>query len=585
MCIRDRWYQRRVHGDNRMSDQQQQPVPAEQEVKQQNVENPDEEQKEGGLSKKAQKKAEKEAKKQKEKEERQAEAAKQQQSKAEEADPCQANYGDAELIQSQELTDRVWTKVADINEELIGKEILVRARVHSSRLKGNLVFLVLREHYSTVQVVGFPGEGISKRMVKFIGDIPKESLIDIYAKVNKPEQEVLSCTQHKVELQVVRLYVVSRSLANLPFQLEDASRTMKKGEREDLEEGYDFRPPGSEESKKDEKEGPVVSLSTRLDNRIIDLRTMANQGIFRVSSGVCQLFREFLYKNSFVEIHTPKLLGGTSEGGANVFRLNYFGKDACLAQSPQLYKQMCVMADFDRVFEIGPVFRAEKSFTHRHMCEFTGLDIEMAIKEHYFEILDLLGDLFAYIFEGLETRYAAELKAISAQYPFEPFKCKRPVVKLTFEEGVKLLQEAGVDQPPLEDLSTENEKKLGRIVREKYDTDFYMLHRYPANARPFYTMLCKDDPNYTNSYDFFMRGEEITSGAQRVHEPNLLAKRAEEFGIPVATIKDYIDSFKFGAYPHGGCGIGLERVVMLYCDLGNIRKSSHFPRDPKRLAP
>lgn len=143
-------------------------------------------------------------------------------------------------------------------------------------------------------------------------------------------------------------------------------------------------------------------MKTRLDNRVIDLRTTAKQAIFRVSSGVCQLFREFLINNDFVEIHTPKLIAGSSEGGANVFSLTYFGRKACLAQSPQLYKQMCVMGDFQRVFEIGPVFRAENSFTHRHMCEFVGLDIEMAIKEHYFEILDFFGELFPFIFKGLE---------------------------------------------------------------------------------------------------------------------------------------------------------------------------------------
>jgi aspartyl-tRNA synthetase len=243
------------------------------------------------------------------------------------------------------------------------------------------------------------------------------------------------------------------------------------------------------------------------------------------------------------------------------------------------------MADFDRVFEIGPVFRAEQSFTPRHMCEFTGLDIEMAIKESYHEVLDLLGDLFAHIFEGLETKYAKELEAINQQFPYDKFLFKRPVVKLTFEEGVKLLTEAGVKQDLFEDLSTETEKKLGAIVREKYETDFYILHRYPVNARPFYTMPCKDDPRFTNSYDLFMRGEEIISGAQRIHEPELLTKRAQECGIKVETIKDYIEAFKYGAFPHGGAGVGLERVVMFYCALGNIRKSSLFPRDPKRITP
>lgn len=174
---------------------------------------------------------------------------------------------------------------------------------------------------------------------------------------------------------------------------------------------------------------------------------------------------------------------------------------------------MALCGDMNRVFEIGPVFRAEDSNTNRHLCEFTGLDIEMVINEHYFEILDLLSDLFIYIFKGLHERYSKELNAVRDQYYFEPFKFKEPAVRLNFKEGVKLLAEHGYTQDPLEDLNTENEKALGKIVREKYDTDFYMLYGYPVNARPFYTMIDPTDPNYTNSYDFFMRGEEITSGA------------------------------------------------------------------------
>jgi aspartyl-tRNA synthetase len=178
------------------------------------------------------------------------------------------------------------------------------------------------------------------------------------------------------------------------------------------------------------------------------------------------------------------------------------------------------------------------------MCEFTSLDLEMVIKENYHELLDLLGDLVAFMTNGIEQRYAQELKVINEQFPFEPFKCKTPVLKLTFEEGVKLLNAEGVEQSPHEDLDTTNEKKLGAIVKKVYDTDFYMLHRYPKNARPFYTMPAHDDSNYTNSYDFFMRGEEILSGAQRIHDPVLLEQRAKECGINVDTIRDYINSFK-----------------------------------------
>jgi len=326
-------------------------------------------------------------------------------------------------------------------------------------------------------------------------------------------------------------------------------------------------------------------MKTRLDNRVMDLRIPAKQAIFRLQSAVCRLFREFSYDNEFVEIHTPKMIAGSSEGGCQIFGFKYFGKDCCLAQSPQLYKQMSVMGDFQRVFEIGPVFRAENSFTHRHMCEFTGLDMEMTIKENYHELMDLAANLFVYIFTGLETKYKKELEAVNEQFPFEPFKFTVPVPKLTFEEGVQLLAEAGIHQSLEEDINTETERKLGAIVREKYGTDLYFLHRYPVAARPFYTMLAHDDPKFTNSYDFFMRGEEITSGAQRIHDPKLLSERATACGLQVESIKDYIESFSYGAYPHGGFGIGLERVVMLYCDLRNIRNTSMYPRDPKRITP
>lgn len=238
---------------------------------------------------------------------------------------------------------------------------------------------------------------------------------------------------------------------------------------------------------------------------------------------VCQLFREFLYQNNFMEIHTPKLLGGTSEGGSNVFRINYFKTTGCLAQSPQLYKQMCIQADFKRVFEIGPVFRAENSFTHRHMCEFTGLDMEMVIEHNYMELLNMISRMLCHIFNGLAERCQPELATVREQFPSEPFVVSDPVPFLTFEEGVKLLQENGIEQDPLEDLGTTTEKQLGDLVKKKYNTDFYILHRYPKNARPFYTMPAHDDPNYTCSYDIFMRGEEIISGAQRIHDPEFLA--------------------------------------------------------------
>ncbi|OMO76085.1 Aspartyl/Asparaginyl-tRNA synthetase, class IIb [Corchorus olitorius] len=330
---------------------------------------------------------------------------------------------------------------------------------------------------------------------------------------------------------------------------------------------------------------PRVNQDTRLDFRVLDLRTPANHGIFRIQSQVGITFRQFLVSEDFVEIHTPKLLAGASEGGSAVFKLDYKGQPACLAQSPQLHKQMAICGDFKRVFEVGPVFRAEDSYTHRHLCEFTGLDVEMEIKKHYSELMDMVDRLFVTIFDSLNERCKKELEAVGKQYLFEPLKYKPNTLRLTFEEGVQMLKDAGMEVDPLGDLNTEAERKLGQLVLEKYDTEFYILHRYPLAVRPFYTMPCYDNPLYSNSFDVFIRGEEIISGAQRVHEPELLAERSKACGIDLKTISSYLDSFRYGVPLHGGFGAGLERVVMLFCGLGNIRKTSVFPRDPRRIVP
>jgi len=209
----------------------------------------------------------------------------------------------------------------------------------------------------------------------------------------------------------------------------------------------------------------------------------------------------------------------------------------------------------------------------------------MVINEHYDEVLDLFSDLFIAIFDGLNERCSAEIERVREQHPFEDLKYCRPTLKLTYAEGCALLREAGVEQGDYDDLSTENEKKLGDIVKKKYDTDFFFMDKYPLCVRPFYTMRCPENPKLSNSYDFFIRGQEILSGAQRIHEPDKLQERAQAHGIDLKDIESYIDSFRHGALPHGGGGIGLERVVMLFLGLPNIRKAAWFPRDPKRISP
>ena len=249
-----------------------------------------------------------------------------------------------------------------------------------------------------------------------------------------------------------------------------------------------------------------------------------------------------------------------------------------------------MIADFERVFEVGPVFRAENSNTHRHMTEFTGMDLEMTFEEHYHEVLDVLSDLFVFIFAELKKRYAKEIEIVRKQYPVEDFKLPADgkMVRLNYKEGIEMLRAAGkTELSDCEDLSTENEKLLGKLVRDKYDTDFYILDKFPLEIRPFYTMPDPENPKYSNSYDFFMRGEEILSGAQRIHDHDLLKERMEFHGLSTEDegLKDYVDAFSYGCAPHAGGGIGLERVVMFFLDLKNIRRASLFPRDPKRLRP
>ena len=492
-------------------------------------------------------------------------------------------FGSYRVIQSKCPTagsGRTFVSVAKLEGVTVGEQVWVRARVHKIVVTSQVAFVTLRRSLDTVQAV-LEGKDLLKWARK---NVTAESIVDVYAKVSTPEGgRVEKCSVSTVELAASKIYIVSRADEKLPMTLDDAARPL----------GDTAGSGGEAGGEANEQDGaitrPRVTRDTRLDARVVDLRVPAHGSLMRVQSGVCQLFREFLYAQGFMEIHSPKLIAGASEGGADVFELSYFGRKACLAQSPQLYKQMAICGDFGRVFEIGPVFRAEKSHTHRHMCEFTGLDMEMEIFEHYNEILDVLDGLFVSIFDGLETRYAKELAVVRSKWNVRKFKywTGKPNLRLKWPEAIEMLRGAGVEIGDFEDINTEKEKLLGKLVYEKYDTDFFMLTHFPSNIRPFYTMVDATDGRYSNSYDFMMRGEEIVSGAQRIHDVELLQVRATamlgEDGI--ASIKDYVEAFKFGAAPHGGAGIGLERVVMLFLGIENIRECSLFPRDPQRLTP
>ena len=431
-------------------------------------------------------------------------------------------WGDLPIILSTEQTDKKWTRISSLSAMAGSGTVLVRARLHKARVKGKRAFLVIRQGIHTVQVIFSQSDDVPKTMLKYIGGLTTESIIDVEGTVaDCSENPVTGTSVSTVELQGVKVFCVNRSEGGLPFVLEDTTRSTQQ----------------IADAKAEGKQMATVALDLRLDYRWIDLRSRTNQAIFRVQTVVCALFRSFLLAQSppFVEMHSPKLIGGTSEGGAEVFRLDYFGQEVCLAQSPQLYKQMVTACSgFERCFEIGPVFRAEKHNTTRHLCEFTGMDMEMCFNEHYHEVLDVFGRLFVHIFEGVHEQCAAEIECVREQYPSRPLEWNNPALLLSFQEGMALLGEAGfieIDGPraglgadPTADLSHAAEHRLGQIVYEKYGTDFFMMDKYPMEARPFYTMPAAENNHLSNSYDFFIRGQEITSGAQRIHDPELLTE-------------------------------------------------------------
>jgi aspartyl-tRNA synthetase len=408
-----------------------------------------------------------------------------------EEDISRGNYGISKMIQSIEKPDRLLIAVKSLDKSMAEQRVWIRGRLHTSRAKGKQCFFVLRQQHYSVQCLVAVSQTVSKSMVRFVAAITKESIIDVEGVVRAVPSKIESCSQQEVELHVEKTFVVSSSEARLPLQIEDASRPEVETDESVIEsEGLNIR----------------VNQDTRLDNRVLDLRTPTNQAIFRLEAGVGKLFRESLESRGFVEIHTPKIISAASEGGANVFEVTYFKGSAYLAQSPQLYKQMAIAADFDRVYTVGAVFRAEDSNTHRHLCEFVGLDFEMAFNYHYHEVLDVIGSLFVDIFKGLQSKFADEIATVGRQYPAEPFKFLEPTLRLEFAEGVAMLREAGIEMGDEEDLNTANEKLLGKLVKAKYDTDFYILDKFPLAVRPFYTM---PDPQNEVIFDFSIQFVQI----------------------------------------------------------------------------
>ncbi|KAF7862629.1 hypothetical protein EAF04_007502 [Stromatinia cepivora] len=548
-------------------------------------------------------------------------------------------YRPYSMIQSKHWRHEERALFKDINwAEMDGQIINFRARMHTlRRMSAKLVFIVFRQQTITIQGVlqSFkPGEEqggehgtISEQMVRTVEHYPAETIVVVHAKIRKSLQTVKNATVHDYELQVYEIHRVVPLTENVPFTVYDAENINREKEIDMDDDSGDDSIPASQPmspTSTDTPRGPPSRASTdlarhafaklddknlesrtsmdtahhqkrslpqrvRLNNRIIDLRTTPAQAIFRIQSGICNLFRSYLDTQGFIEIHTPKLQGGATESGATVFELNYFGRSAFLAQSPQLAKQMCIAADFERVYEIGAVFRAEDSNTPRHLTEYTGLDLEMALEEHYHEALTLIDGMFKNLWKGIYDRYQKEIDLIDQFYPHTKVEWLEETPRIPFSAGVKMLvdsgwvEEDGSVPTETEDLSTRAEIRLGALVKEKYHTDYYILDKFPASVRPFYTMPDPDDDRFTNSFDIFMRGQEILTGGQRIHDAEFLEKRMKQKGVKPESMPEYLEGFRWGAPPHAGCGIGLERLTYLFLSLGNIRLASLFPRDPKSL--
>ncbi|KAH8197108.1 hypothetical protein TruAng_008713 [Truncatella angustata] len=432
--------------------------------------------------------------------------------------------------------------IEGIHKLSVGTKVAFRARIHTQRrMSAKLDFLLFRDQTHSIQGVL---AHTSTHMIKWVQKLHPESLVYVTGTLKEPPENIRSATEQTVEIDVYSLHLVAAA-NDTPWD--------------------NYEPP--------------EALNTRLQARILDIRHPSNIAIFKIRSKIVSQFRRTLEDLDFLEIQTPKLQPAATESGAEVFKVNYFGRKAFLAQSPQLAKQMAISADLRKVFEVGPVFRAENSNTHRHLTEYTGLDIEMEIQQDYHEVMMTVDKCLKNIFTAVQSM--SELHVVRERFPSEDLVWLDETLVLPFTEGIKMLQDDGVDVE-VEDLGTRDEIRLGELVKQKFGTDYYILDHFPSNARPFYTHKA-EDPDFTNSFDIFIRGQEVCTGGQRIHNAEKLRESMKKARIPEAGMEEYLAAFDLGPAPHGGAGLGLERVVMLMLNLGNVRNATLFHRDPKSL--
>ncbi len=323
-----------------------------------------------------------------------------------------------------------------------------------------------------------------------------------------------------------------------------------------------------------------IQLSTVLDLRPVSMRNPKERAIFKIQEGIARGFREYLMQNGFTEIRSPKINYAGAEGGTNVFKLDYFGKEVYLAQSPQLYKQALVGV-YQRVFEVAPVFRAEHHDTSRHLNEYTSMDLEMGFINSFEDIMNMETGVLKYIMNLLKTEYKNEVELLHADIPeIESI----PVIKFMDAKEL-LIKKFKYNPTDMKDFDPAEEELLGKYAKKELGSDFLFVTHYPSKKRPFYTMDDPSDPEYTLSFDLLFRGLEITSGGQRIHDYKEQVEKMVKCGMNPELFETYLMLHKYGAPPHGGLGIGLERLTMHLLGFKNVREATMFPRDINRVTP
>lgn len=420
----------------------------------------------------------------------------------------------------------------------VGKTVKMNGAVHNIRDMGEFAFIILRKAEGLVQCVY--EEGKTEFDLK---NLKEESAVEVTGVIALEER-----APQGFELRLTGIRVLSEPAETMPIAINKWKMN--------------------------------TSLETRLSLRPVSLRNVRERAKFKIQEGIVRGFREFLSSQGFTEVHTPKIVSRGAEGGANVFKLNYFNKKAELGQSPQFYKQMMVGV-FDRVFEVAPVFRAEKHNTTRHLNEYIGLDFEMGYIDSFEDVMAMETGFLKYTMELLKSEYKKELDMLGIDLP-----SISQIPHVRFAEAKQLVSEKynrKIRNPF--DLEPEEEVLIGRYFKEEYDSDFVFVTHYPSKKRPFYAMDDPEDTSVTLSFDLLYKGLEITTGGQRIHDYQMILEKMEKRGMDPEDIKDYLMIFKYGMPPHGGLGIGLERLTMRLLDEQNVRETSLFPRDVTRLEP